>query len=176
MTSLNIRRARPGDEIALADIGRRTFTETFGHLYPPEDLAQFLDETHDTAAYAAMLTDPEYGMWLVEADGEPVGYALAGPCSLPHAEARESHGELKRIYLMKAHQGGGIGGQLLAGTLAWLEKDGPRPLWIGVYFENFGAQRLYARHGFEKVGEYAFIVGGTRDPEFILRRRPSVPG
>ena len=173
MTSLNIRKARPGDETALVDIGRRTFTETFGHLYPPQDLAHFLRTAHDEAVCAAELADPAFGLWLVEADGAAVGYCQAGPCTLPHPEARPADGELKRLYLLKAFHGGGVGGRLLAQVLDWLEKDGPRPLWIGVYFENFGAQRLYARHGFEKVGEYEFIVGGTRDPEFILRRLPA---
>ncbi len=39
-------------------------------------------------------------------------------------------------------------------------------MWSG----NFGAQKLYARLGFEKVGEYEFKVGATRDHEFIMRR------
>ncbi|HWU15100.1 MAG TPA: GNAT family N-acetyltransferase, partial [Caulobacter sp.] len=39
-----------------------------------------------------------------------------------------------------------------------------------VWSENFGAQKLYGRLGFEKVGEYHFPVGETRDLEFILRR------
>ena len=56
-----------------------------------------------------------------------------------------------------------------AESLDWLEKPG-RMLWIGVWSENFGAQKLYGRLGFEKVGEYEFPVGGTRDREFILRR------
>ena len=45
-----------------------------------------------------------------------------------------------------------------------------RPLWIGVWSENLGAQKLYGRHGFVKAGEYEFHVGKTRDREFILRR------
>ena len=52
----------------------------------------------------------------------------------------------------------------------WLLRDGPRTLWVGVWSENFGAQRFYARHGFERVGTYAFPVGRVRDLEFILRR------
>jgi RimJ/RimL family protein N-acetyltransferase len=39
-----------------------------------------------------------------------------------------------------------------------------------VWSENLGAQRFYARHGFERVGTYAFPVGRVRDLEFILRR------
>jgi len=45
-----------------------------------------------------------------------------------------------------------------------------------VWSENHGAQRLYARHGFEHVGDYDFVVGNIRDHEFILRRRAQSPG
>lgn len=166
-----IRRAGPADADALVAIGRATFAETFGHLYPPQDLAAFLAEAHSLARAQADLEDPAKAVWLVEADGEVVGYAIAGPCHLPHPEVTPACGELERIYLLAAHQGGGVGGRLLAETLAWLEKDGRRRLWIGVWSENFGAQRLYARHGFMQVGTYEFVVGQTRDQEFILRRR-----
>jgi ribosomal protein S18 acetylase RimI-like enzyme len=165
-----IRRAAPADAEALVAIGRATFAETFGHLYPPEDLAAFLAEAHGLARASADLADPQKAVWLVEADGEAVGYAVAGPCKLPHPDVTPTCGELERIYLLASHQGGGAGGRLLAETLAWLEKDGPRRLWIGVWSENHGAQRLYARHGFEQVGTYEFAVGQTRDHEFILRR------
>ena len=99
-----------------------------------------------------------------------LGYALAGPCSLPHDEVTPACGELKRIYFRKARQGGGLGGALFAQVTAWLLQDGPRDIWIGVWSENFGAQRFYERQGFAKVGEYGFHVGRTVDREFILRR------
>ncbi|HEU4773787.1 MAG TPA: GNAT family N-acetyltransferase, partial [Lysobacter sp.] len=63
------------------------------------------------------------------------------------------------------------GGRLFQTALDWLQRDGPRTLWVGVWSRNFGAQRFYARHGFEHVGDYGFPVGSVRDHEFILRRR-----
>jgi len=63
-----------------------------------------------------------------------------------------------------------LGGRLMETALAWLERDGPRRLWIGVWSGNLGAQRLYERAGFRKVGEYGFRVGGSTDHEFILSR------
>jgi GNAT superfamily N-acetyltransferase len=107
---------------------------------------------------------------LVEIDGQAIGYALAGPCGLPHEDVTPTCGELKRLYFLKDHQGGGNGGRLFAQVLDWLLADGPRTLWIGVWSENFGAQRFYGRHGFSKVGEYGFKVGRTVDREFILKR------
>ncbi len=170
MSLPTIRRATPADAEALSRIGAETFTETFGHLYPPRDLADFLEAAYAVETSRRDLEDPEKAVWLVESDGAVVGHALAGPCDLPHEAVTPACGELKRLYVLKAFQGGGAGSRLLAEALAWLERDGPRALWIGVWSENFGAQRLYGRLGFEKVGEYHFIVGETRDREFILRR------
>jgi GNAT superfamily N-acetyltransferase len=165
-----IRRARPGDAEALAAIGRATFVETFGHLYPPQDLAAFLAEAHGVERARADLANPAKAAWLVEAGGGVVGYALACPCKLPHPEVTPACGELDRIYVLGAHRGGGVGSRLIGEVFGWLERDGPRRIWLGVFSENLGAQRLYARHGFEVVGSYKFAVGATLDHEFIMRR------
>ncbi len=170
MPAPTIRRATPDDAEGLSLIGAETFSETFGHLYPPEDLRAFLAGAYSLEKTRRDLADPGKAIWLVESDGRIVGHAMAGPCDLPHDEVTPACGELKRLYLLKAFQGGGTGSRLLAETLAWLERDGPRRLWIGVWSENHGAQKLYGRMGFEKVGEYEFPVGQIRDREFILRR------
>ena len=165
-----IRRAGSADAETLSAIGAETFVETFGHLYPPEDLAGFLADAYDLERTRADLADPQKASWLVEADGVAIGYALAGPCALPHPEVTPQCGELKRIYMRKGWQGGGLGLRLFAETEAWLETQGRRSVWIGVWSENHGAQRFYARQGFEKVGEYGFVVGSTVDREYILKR------
>ncbi|HEY2750610.1 GNAT family N-acetyltransferase [Phenylobacterium sp.] len=165
-----IRRAGSADADALATIGAQTFSQTFGHLYPPADLARFLAEAYNPERARADLADPAKASWLVEADGEAVGFALAGPCALPHPDVTADCGELKRLYLLKPWQNGGLGARLFAQTIAWLLGEGPRNIWIGVWSENYGAQRFYARHGFEKAGEYGFQVGDTVDREFIYRR------
>lgn len=165
-----IRRAGPADAQTLSELGARTFSDTFAHLYDPEDLKDFLAESYSLERTRADLADPAKAQWLVEIGGEAVGYALAGPCGLPHEDVTPASGELKRIYFTRRAQGGGLGGRLFDEVMAWLLKDGPRDLWIGVWSENFGAQRFYERRGFAKVGEYGFPVGRTVDREFILRK------
>ena len=174
MSGIVIRRAVAADADTLAALGAATFVETFGHLYSPPDLQVFLDESHAPEAYAKVLADPAYALWIAEDDGRPVAYAQAGPCGLPHAEARPAHGELKRLYVRADAQNTGTGRALMDAAMAWLERDGPRPLWISVWSENLGAQRFYGRYGFEFAGEYAFLVGEQRDREFMYRRLPAV--
>lgn len=170
MSEPAIRLATPDDAAALSEIGARTFVETFGRLYPAGDLARFLAEAYGPQRTQADLADPEQAAWLVEAAGEIVGYAQAGPCRLPHAEVTAGCGELKRFYFLKPWQNQGLGRRLFGEVIGWLLRRGPRDVWIGVWSENHGAQRFYARHGFGKVGEYGFAVGETIDREFILRR------
>lgn len=170
MPEPSIRRANVADAGVLSELGVRTFSETFSHLYDPGDLSAFLADTYSVEKTARDLADPRRALWLVEDGGQAIGYALAGPCDLPHAGVTPACGELKRIYFVKGRQGGGLGQRLFAEVMDWLRSDGPRDVWIGVWSENFGAQRFYARHGFEQVGEYGFKVGSTLDREFILRR------
>lgn len=169
-----LRRATLDDAQALSTLAARTFTETFGHLYPPEDLAAFLADAYAVEKQRTILAHPDYAVWLLEHDGVAVGHAAAGPCGLPHAEVAPGDGEIKRLYLLQGHQGGGTGTRMMQTILAWLLRDGPRTLWVGAWSENLGAQRFYARHGFEKVGDYIFPVGSINDLEFILRR-PAQP-
>ncbi len=167
-----IHRATIEDAPALAELGAATFIESFGQLYVPSDLQAFLEESHSVAAYVKALANPDYALWIAIREGRAIGYAQAGPCGLPHDDVQPGDGELKRLYLLKDEQNGGVGRALFDQALAWLERDGPRTLWLSVWSENHGAQRFYGRHGFEFAGEYAFIVGEQRDREFIFRRLP----
>ncbi|MGO3126459.1 MAG: GNAT family N-acetyltransferase [Luteimonas sp.] len=168
-----IRRATVEDADRLSTLAARTFTETFGHLYPPEDLAFFLRDAYAADKQRVILSHPDYAVWLLEDEGAAVGHAAAGPCGLPHPQVAAGDGELKRLYLLRDYHNGGWGSRMFDEAMQWLLRDGPRTLWIGVWSENVGAQRFYARHGFGKVGGYKFPVGNTLDDEFILRRTAS---
>ena len=168
--TLAIRRATAQDAQVVSALAATTFTETFGALYPPDDLAAFLREAYAVERQRTILSHPDYALWLLEDDGEAVVHIAAGPCGLPHPDAAPGDGEIKRLYLRQGWQNGGHGARLMDAAMDWLLRDGARTLWVGVWSENHGAQRFYGRYGFGKVGEYLFPVGATRDLEFILRR------
>ncbi|HEY2481632.1 MAG TPA: N-acetyltransferase [Caulobacteraceae bacterium] len=170
MLLTTIRRACPADARLVAALGARTFADTFGHLYAPQDLAAFLEAAHTPEKVAGELAAPHMAVWLAETAGGPVGYALAGACGLPHPEVTAGCGEIKRIYVLDEAQGAGLGARLMDEALAWLAAEGRAPVWLGVWSQNLAAQRFYVRYGFSKVGEYDFHVGAQVDHEFIMRR------
>ena len=188
-----LRRATLEDADALSALASTCFTQTFGHLYAPDDLDRFIHEAYSPEVLRAELTDPKRPTWLffleeneagatvpgsadahTASEGKLIGYVTVCPAHLPHPEVKEGDGEVQRLYLLQEYQGGGRGSRMLEHALNWLEADGPRTLWIGAWSENYGAQKLYGRYGFTKVGEYSFMVGDHADREFILRRDAAV--
>jgi ribosomal protein S18 acetylase RimI-like enzyme len=175
MTNKNIdvtlRRASIDDASILAVLGAATFTETFGHLYPPKDLQTFLVGTHSVDAWGRVLADAQRGVWLAEPrDAPPIGFITVGPCKLPIENREPNAGEIQQLYVLARHHNLYLGSRLMDSGLQWLESQGRTPLYIGVWSENLGAQRFYGRYGFKKIGEYGFVVGNTVDREFILKR------
>jgi len=168
--NVTMRRATPGDAHTLAALGAVTFTETFGHLYPPEDLRTFLVESHSVAAWSRTLTDAHRAVWLAMLGNAAIGFIVVGTCKLPVKNLEQPAGEIQQLYVLATHHNLRLGSRLMDLGLEWLQSQDRAPMYVGVWSENFGAQRFYARYGFEKVGEYGFRVGGTVDHEFILKR------
>lgn len=77
--------------------------------------------------------------------------------------------ELKRLYVDTPLQGRGLGSRFVDEALAWARGQGAPEIYLSVYSGNEGAQRLYARYGWEKVGEFIFPVGRHEDLEYLLR-------
>jgi len=166
-----IRRATPNDAPTLAELGAATFAETFGHLYPAEDLRAFLARSHSVDEWTRTLADSQRAVWVAAlVDPMPIGLIAAGACKLPIENRELSAGEIQQLYLLARHHNLRLGSRLMDLGLEWLEAQGRTPVYIGVWSKNLGAQRFYGRYGFSKVGEYGFPVGKTVDREFILKR------
>ncbi len=159
---------------ALSQLATDTFVETFGHLYPSEDLDAFLAKSYAPAQLATELADPAQFWRIVYEGDDVVAYLQCGPVGLPYPDADPAReGELKRLYVHSSQQGKGLGKMLLTIAMDWMAEIYPgTPQWIGVWSQNHKAQGLYSAYGFERVGEYQFAVGETLDDEFILRRQP----
>ncbi len=168
---LTFRDAQMKDAEGLSEIGRETFAETFGDLYPPGDLRQFLDETYSVAKMQADLGDPDVEVRIAYSGKKMAAYCKIGPCKLPIDTGPEPSLELHRVYVYEARQGVGVGRILLAWAIERARQRGAKNLFLGVWESNEKAIALYESRGFEKVGSYKFKVGDTMDDEFIMRLR-----
>ena len=149
-----LRPALHSDLETLVPFARAAFTDAFGHLYDPEDLAAFLDDYRAPERYVAAIDDPTKSVTLAEEDGRLLGYATVdlacGFDERPDPQPR---------------QPATLG--LLDQAIAEARERGCDVLQLSVYSENFGAQRFYQRYGFAHVADIDFWVGRHRDDEFL---------
>lgn len=167
MSAIGIRRATPADAATIAALARQTFTETFGHLYAPDDLAAFVAQ-HNEPAWRAELADPAFAIDLVEDGATPAGYMKLGPPSLPFTPPVGAI-ELRQFYLLAPWHGRGVAEAMMTRALDEARERGAGALYLSVFVDNTRARRFYARHGFVEVGPYAFKVGNHVDEDIVMR-------
>jgi ribosomal protein S18 acetylase RimI-like enzyme len=157
----------PVDARAIDAIFRESFTETFGHLYAPEDLAAFLGG-FTAEGWRAELSSPEFAFRIAEEGGQAAGYLKLGPVSLPHVRPEPAI-ELKQFYLLSPWQGRGVAAALMDWALAEARERGAQAIYLSVFVDNHRARRFYERYGFRYCGPYSFMVGNHADEDMVLR-------
>jgi ribosomal protein S18 acetylase RimI-like enzyme len=163
-----IRTAVPEDAALLADLGARTFRETFERVTAPQDLERFIEETYGEAKQQAELADASRPAWVLELEGFPLGFLQL---RLDHREpcvTGQRPVELQRIYVLRSAQAAGLGAALMQTALDHARSWGADVLWLGVWENNAKALAFYARHGFREAGDHVFRIGQQIDRDLIL--------
>ncbi len=166
--TVTLRPATLEDGPTLAELGARTFRETFEAICSSQDLAEFLAEAYGDAIQRTELADPSRPALVLEIDGVPSGFLQL---RLGHREpCIESTRpvELQRIYVLRDAQGGGHGAALMAAALKMARDWGADVIWLGVWEHNDRALAFYARHGFRVAGDHVFMIGQQVDRDLIL--------
>ena len=165
--SISYRIATEEDAEALAELGARTFTHTFGHLYQPADLEIFL-QNHSPDNWGKELRDPAFEVRVAEQDGQLVGYAKLGPPHLPF-EPRGEAAELRQLYVIEEVKGQGVAQALMEWVIERARDRRADHLYLSVFTDNHRARRFYEKYGFEPEGTYAFMVGTHADEDIVMR-------
>jgi ribosomal protein S18 acetylase RimI-like enzyme len=155
------------DLAAIEALFRASFTETFGHLYKPEDLAAFFARS-TPEAWAEEFATPGLTFRLAEDEQGLAGFAKVGRLELP-AETQAPALELRQLYLDARAKGSGAAQALMDWAIATARARGAEELWLSVYIDNHRAKRFYARNGFEDRGRYIFRVGNHEDEDRLMR-------
>ena len=169
--ALRIRTASQADNHLLAELGRRTFLETFGAVNSPENMAAYLAASFGPHIQAAELADPATTFLIVEAGGEALGFArlrLGAPAS--GASALRPL-EIVRFYSRRDWIGRGLGPVLMQACLQQALALGCDLLWLDVWEHNPRAIAFYRKWGFEVTGAQAFQLGDDLQTDWIMQRR-----
>ncbi len=164
-----ITHATRADCAAIAELSARTFSETFGHLYKPEDLASHL-ASHSSVAFFEQALARGDTLVMLKVEDKLVGYSKLGHVDVPVDTPPKGSVEIHRVYLDKAYQNRGLGKAMMKHILALPQVATAPAIYIGVWEENLRAQALYHHYGFKPIGHYLYYVGAHADREIIMAR------
>lgn len=181
--TVEVRPATAEDAALLADLGARTFRDTYLADNAEADIEAFVARWYQTEVVVAELADPA-NRYLIATAGPgvvPAGFALLRDSEPPQGIAAPDavHGgvrakrpvALSRIYVDKPFLGEGIGAALMRGCEAEARRSENDLLWLTVWDRNERAIAFYRRWGMAEAGETSFTVGSRcqRDLVFIQR-------
>ena len=153
----------------LKRLGKQTFTEAFARVNNPEDFNRYLKEAFSEKTLSGELLNPGSRFFFLYSDGQLCGYSKINT-GTAQTEIREIEGmEIERIYVLKTHQGSGLGTWMLNRFQAMAREERKRYLWLGVWEENHDAIRFYKQHGFVTFDKHPYYVGSDRQMDLMMR-------
>ncbi len=170
METVSIRRAVPGDEVALSLVGQAAFLEAFAGVIPGKDIINHCVHLHSVEKYAAWLRDDVSTIWIAEVEPQqaPVAYLVLTRPDLPVPDVGPRDLEVKRIYILHRFQGVRVGARLMEEARAFAQASGVRRLLLGVYSKNEGAIGFYQKLGYQVIGRREFHVGDHTYQDLVL--------
>ena len=165
-----IRRAGPEDAGLLAELGARTFSETFAADNSPEDMAAYLAASFGPARQAAELADPASAFLIAEVGGRAAGYAQLHAGEPAEGVEGSKPVELVRLYVSREWLGRGVGEALMRACVDEARASGYGTIWLGVWERNGRAQAFYRKWDFRAVGEHVFRLGSDPQRDILMER------
>lgn len=175
--NLIIRHGNADDAKVLAELGARTFSETFETENTPENMAAYLASAFSPESQAAALAEPNSLFLIAEASlpanqdqGTAVGYAMIRSGEAPPEITGAKPIELVRLYVSRKSLGSGVGAALMQGCIDEAKQQGYETLWLGVWEHNARAQSFYRKWNFHEVGTHVFQLGDDPQTDLLMQR------
>ncbi|HET6670269.1 MAG TPA: GNAT family N-acetyltransferase [Pyrinomonadaceae bacterium] len=159
------------DAELLAELGARTFSETFAGDNTPQNMAAYLASAFSPERQATELADPNCSYQIAELDGRAVGYALLRTGSVPAGVNGDRPIELVRLYVSQESIGSGVGAALMWACIDEAQLRGHGTLWLGVWEHNLRAQEFYRKWNFQEVGTHVFQLGEDAQTDSLMQRK-----
>ena len=167
---VTIRRATPDDASLLADLGARTFQETFAADNTADDMATYLTSNFSPTQQAAELAHPDSTFLIAEVEGIAAGYAKLHVSEPAEGINGARPIELVRLYVSSEWFGRGVGEALMRSCLDESLRAGYETIWLGVWERNARAQAFYNKWDFRAVGEHIFQLGSDTQRDILMER------
>jgi diamine N-acetyltransferase len=169
--TIAIRTATSADNFLLAELGARTFYDTFADDNTPENMAAYLAASFSPQKQATELADPASLFLIAEIDGLPVGYTRLREGPAPTCITGTHPIEIVRLYATWEMVGRGVGPVLMQACLAEAGRRGCDVVWLDVWEHNPRGRAFYHKWRFGDVGTQTFQLGDELQTDLLMQRK-----
>jgi ribosomal protein S18 acetylase RimI-like enzyme len=168
--NVTLRTATKEDAELIADISRQTFYDTFAADNSAEDMQKFLSEQFTKGRLMLEVGAPENSFVLAYCNDKVAGYAKLRDAKVPVALKNVPSLEIARLYVLQEFLGKGIGALLMKACLDAASEKQKGAVWLGVWEKNLRAIAFYNRWGFQKFGEWDFLLGNDLQRDWLMKK------
>lgn len=173
---LDVRHVRPCEAFAVSEFAAQTFPLACPPTLARAHIDAYIRENLSPKHFDAHIAHPDHDVLVAAVGPEILGYALAlfGPDGSPApglGVTLNPAGLLSKCYTDPKVHGTKAGASLLVAAEERARVRHAEGLWLNTNAHNIRAQRFYRKHGFSRVGDIDFVVGGIvhHDPVFEKR-------
>ena len=168
---IEIKEATLQDIPAMRTVAISSYADTFSASNTPENMEAFFKSSYSLAALENEFKEPNSLIYLAWADDQLVGFVRVRECDEVKSLLGDNTLEIQRLYVLTSAQGKSVGRLLMEAALAHAIRKKYDWIWLGVWEQNFKAQRFYEAWGFEKFSEHTFWMGDDPQVDWLLRRK-----
>ncbi len=168
--SMEVTRATAQDAPLLAELGARTFRDTFAADNSDADMDLYLAASFSPELQARELADEHTLFLIARAGGAPAGYTRLRFGRAPECVPGLRPVELVRFYIDLPWIGRGVGASLMQAALAVASDRGCDCVWLDVWEKNERAMAFYSKWGFSVVGSQPFVLGEDVQSDLLMAR------
>lgn len=146
---MKIRRATRDDIESISAVSIKTYVDAFGNTFTPEELTKRLEKR--SVDFYNQMFDKDT-ILLAEEDEQIIGYIQYCDVTFEFDGVSKDDQELQRLYVLASYQGRGIGKALMNAALEDPRLKSAPKIYLDVWQENKGAQKLYKSYRFKELG------------------------
>jgi len=168
---IEIREAVFSEVAGMREVAIQSYVDTFADVNTPENMAAFLNDAYSQRKLEEEFYQPGSKLYLA-CEGDRVAGFLRLRISEEVADKLGPNTiELQRLYIHKDFQNQKVGKMLMQKAIDYASENKFEWIWLGVWEQNFNAQRFYSKWGFEKFGEHVFQMGDDPQIDWLLKRK-----
>lgn len=168
-STIVVREVRSSETEELLNIGKTTFTESFGSQNTKSNFDHYMSRNFTLQKISEEFNSPESRFYFASLSEKIVGYLKVNVGEAQTENHLKDALEIERIYVLSEHQGERIGQLLFDRALDLAKKQNLKWVWLGVWDQNVDAIRFYERNGFVKFASHPFKLGDDSQTDILMK-------